>query len=124
MQTLTQETTADSLAEDDPTRIYLASFAHEASNLLKVLGHEGRLRILYHLSDGAKSVTELKDTLPGSQSLVSSHLARLRYEGLVSFRKEGKTCVYFLRDNKTREILNLIDTMFCDGLLNHIQGRS
>ena len=106
----------DATDGDDRTR-----FAYEASMLLRALGHEGRLRIVYHLLEGERNVTELKNLLPASQSLVSSHLARLRHEGLVSFRKEGKTCVYFLKDEKVRDVLHFVDTLFCQGLRNHLR---
>jgi len=94
----------------------LAPHAFKASSLLKALGHEGRLMILCHLSNGEKTVSDLQELLPAPQALVSTQLARLRYEGMVTFRKEGQTSFYSLADKKTRQVLDLVNTIFCSGL--------
>lgn len=94
----------------------LAPHAFRASTLLKALGHEGRLMILCHLSNGEKTVSELQALLSAPQALVSSQLARLRHERMVTFRKAGQVSYYSLADQKTRQVLNLVNTIFCDGL--------
>ena len=86
----------------------------EASNFLKALGHEGRLMILCHLANGEKSVTELEDLLSARQSAVSQQLTRLRFEGLVSPRREGKAIYYTLSDDRARQILELVYDLFCN----------
>ena len=86
----------------------------EASNFLKALGHEGRLMILCHLATGEKSVTELEDLLSARQSAVSQQLTRLRFEGLVSPRREGKVIYYTLSDDRARQILELVYDLFCN----------
>ena len=86
----------------------------EASNFLKALGHEGRLMILCHLATGEKSVTELEDLLSARQSAVSQQLTRLRFEGLVSPRREGKAIYYTLSDDRARQILELVYDLFCN----------
>ena len=116
MKPLPRERAADGTAG---TGQALVPFAFEASSLLKALGHEGRLMILGHLRDGAKSVAELNEVIPTSQSVISSHLARLRYEGLVRFRKEGKRHLYELADPRTRDMIDLITGVFCEGLKPH-----
>lgn len=88
----------------------------EASSLLKALGHQGRLSVLCHLGTGEKTVKELQHLTNASQAITSSNLARLRYEGLVTFRKEGKSCKYFLKNNKARQVLGLVNDIFCEGL--------
>jgi ArsR family transcriptional regulator, virulence genes transcriptional regulator len=40
-------------------------------------------------------------------------LARLRQEGLVETRREGKTIYYRLTDERTRPVLEVIHDMFC-----------
>ena len=91
----------------------LASRAAEASSFLKALGHEGRLMILCHLSSGEKTVTELENLLSSRQASVSQQLARLRLEGLVKYRREGKTIYYTLGDSKARQAIDLVYSMFC-----------
>lgn len=88
--------------------------AESASSFLKALSHEGRLMILCHLSTGEKSVTELESLLSSRQAAVSQQLARLRLEGLVSHRREGKTIYYSLADEKARRMLELMHDMFCN----------
>ena len=87
--------------------------AMKASNFLKAISHEGRLMILCHLASGEKSVTELEDLLSARQAAVSQQLSRLRLEGLVTPRREGKTIYYSLTDNRPRQIIELVYDMFC-----------
>ena len=72
----------------------MAANAMLASNFLKAISHEGRLMILCHLASGEKSVTELEDLLSARQAAVSQQLSRLRLEGLVTPRRDGKTIYY------------------------------
>ena len=85
-----------------------------ASNFLKAISHEGRLMILCHLVSGEKSVTELEDLLSARQAAVSQQLARLRLEGLVVPRRDGKTIFYSLADDRPRRMLETIYELFCD----------
>jgi DNA-binding transcriptional ArsR family regulator len=87
--------------------------AQAASNFLKALAHEGRLMILCHLSSGEKSVTELENLLESRQAAVSQQLARLRLEGLVSSRRDGKAIYYSLSDPKVERMIGLVYDMFC-----------
>ena len=45
---------------------------------------------LFYLATGAKSVTEIENFLSYRQAAVSQQLARLRFEGLVEARRDGK----------------------------------
>ncbi|MEN8838671.1 MAG: metalloregulator ArsR/SmtB family transcription factor [Celeribacter marinus] len=87
--------------------------ACDASQLLKALSHEGRLMILCHLVTGEKSVTELEELLSARQAAVSQQLARLRLEGLVTPRRDGKAIYYSLTDERPKRILEVIYEMFC-----------
>ena len=84
-----------------------------ASNFLKAISHEGRLMILCHLASGEKSVTELESLLASRQAAVSQQLARLRLEGLVQPRREGKAIFYRLADNRATQILDVVYEIFC-----------
>jgi len=88
--------------------------ATEASNFLKAVSHEGRMMILCHLVTGEKSVTELEELLAARQAAVSQQLSRLRLEGLVVPRREGKAIYYRLADDKPRRILEVVYDLFCD----------
>lgn len=87
--------------------------ATEAANFLKAIGQEGRLLILCHLVSGEKSVTELEELLSARQAAVSQQLARLRLEGFVTPRREGKVIYYSLTDERPRRILELVYELFC-----------
>ena len=87
--------------------------AKSASNFLKAISHEGRLMILCHLISGEKSVTELEDLISARQAAVSQQLSRLRLEGLVIPRRDGKTIYYRLADDKPKRILEVIYDLFC-----------
>ncbi|MHA6263781.1 ArsR/SmtB family transcription factor [Arenibacterium sp. CAU 1754] len=88
--------------------------ATSASNFLKAISHEGRLMILCHLVTGEKSVTELEDLLSARQAAVSQQLSRLRLEGLVIPRRDGKAIYYRLADDRPRRILEIVYELFCD----------
>jgi ArsR family transcriptional regulator len=87
--------------------------ATKASNFLKAISHEGRLMILCHLATGEKSVTELEDLLAVRQAAVSQQLSRLRLEGLVQPRRDGKTIYYSLTDERATKILDVVYELFC-----------
>jgi DNA-binding transcriptional ArsR family regulator len=91
----------------------LAAKAREAADLLKALAHESRLTILSILSDGERSVTELEHLLALRQPTVSQQLARLRTDGLVSFRRDGKTVYYSLANDDIRILLDAVRHIFC-----------
>jgi len=91
----------------------MARSAVGAAAYLKTLAHEGRLMILCHLGSGEKSVGELEALLDIRQAAVSQMLARLREEGLVSTRREGKTIYYSLADQNITEIIGLLYRQFC-----------
>lgn len=85
----------------------------EATALLKAMSHEGRLMILCYLTTGEKSVTELERILNSRQAAVSQQLARLRQDGLVTYRRDGKAIYYSIADQKARRVLDLIHEMYC-----------
>ena len=69
--------------------------------------------ILCYLADGERSVTELEDLLSARQPAVSQQLARLRIEGLVDARRDGKTIYYSIADDRTRKAVEFLYNMFC-----------
>ena len=84
-----------------------------ASDFLKALAHESRLMILCILAEGEKSVSELKDLLSLRQPTVSHQLARLRADGLVSTRRDGKAIYYRLASDEARIVIGAIYDVFC-----------
>jgi ArsR family transcriptional regulator len=99
------------MCEEDMDR--MATNAMRASNFLKAISHEGRLMILCHLASGEKSVTELEELLSARQAAVSQQLSRLRLEGLVTPRRDGKTIYYSLADDRPKKIMEVVYDLFC-----------
>ena len=99
---------------DPPPADGIEARAAEATAFLKALAHEGRLMILCHLIEGERSVTELEQLLSIRQSAVSQQLARLRLEGLVDNRREGKAIIYRIADKKAERIVAALHEMFCE----------
>lgn len=106
-----KETDSKPARADNPADMQAS--AAKAAAFLKTLAHEGRLMILCHLSEGEKSVGTLETLLQMRQAAVSQMLARLRDEGLVATRREGKTIYYSLRDGNTAQVIDLLYDLFC-----------
>ena len=87
--------------------------ARKASDLLKALSHEVRLVILCLLSEGEKSVSELEEILTMPQAAVSQQLARLRLEGLVQSRRDGRMIYYSLMNDEVSSIISSLYELFC-----------
>ena len=101
--------------EVSPELASLMSKARKASDFLKAVAHENRLVILCLLSERERSVTELEGLLALSQATVSQQLARLRHEGLVDTRREGRAIYYRLADETTSQFIQAIYDKFCRG---------
>jgi DNA-binding transcriptional ArsR family regulator len=87
--------------------------AEEASDFLKSLAHGNRLMLLCLLAEKERSVTELEQFLQLRQPAVSQQLARLRLDGLVTTRREGKAIYYSIADERTKGFIRLIYETFC-----------
>lgn len=94
----------------------LAKQSAEAATMLRALANQQRLLILCHLSTGELSVSELHDRMVLSQSALSQHLARLREEGLVTFRRDAQTLIYRVADERVSRLLNLLHELYCPAL--------
>jgi DNA-binding transcriptional ArsR family regulator len=92
----------------------LAAKAGEAAAFLKLLANEQRLLVLCHLvGEGEMSVNALADAIGLSQSALSQHLARLREDELVTFRREAQTLYYRLSDPRVVTIMKTLKKAFC-----------
>lgn len=104
---------ATAVAErNEPRSDLVAMQAKHASDFLKALAHPSRLRILCILCDGERSVTELEQLLALRQPTVSQQLARLRADGVVQARRQGKTIYYSLGSKDVRTIVETLCRVF------------
>jgi DNA-binding transcriptional ArsR family regulator len=100
--------------ETSPRLERLMKSARKASDLLKALSHENRLLLLCILAEKERSVSELEQILSLRQPLVSQQLARLRYDNLVTTRRDGKTVFYSIADDDVRRVIGVIYDIFCE----------
>ena len=87
--------------------------AREASDFLKALSQESRLLVLCLLAEKERSVSELEAILSIRQSALSQQLARLRYDDLVTTRRDGKQIYYSIADDDVRRVISLVYDIFC-----------
>lgn len=80
----------------------------KGAKLLKAMGNEKRLDILYNLSQREMNVGELEKVVDLSQSALSQHLAILRAEHLVKTRRSAQTIYYSIRSDKVVRILEIL----------------
>lgn len=89
-----------------------------AGRLFKILGDPTRLTLLRRLAEGQASVSELVAAVGDPpQSRVSNHLACLRWCGMVTSEKVGRSVIYRLADPR---VLPLLD-MACEVAAPHAE---
>ena len=98
---------------DDDKLEQMRQHAPTAAGLMNALGNESRLMILCSLTDGERTVGELNEIVPLSQSALSLQLARLRREGLVETRRESQTIHYSLADGPAQQVIQLLHDIYC-----------
>ena len=95
----------------------LAKQAGDAAQLLKMLANEKRLLILCFLAvRGEMTVGELVGIVKLSQSALSQHLAKLRADGLVEFRRTSQTLHYRVADQRALRLLGVLREIYCGDL--------
>jgi ArsR family transcriptional regulator len=92
----------------------LQARAGEVAAVLSALSNDRRLLILCTLVEqGEATVNALADAVGLSQSALSQHLAKLRAEGIVSFRRDGQALWYFVADPRIEGLLATLHRLYC-----------
>ena len=103
---------------DAPTD--LATFEANAAlvaGILRTLANERRLMILCKLVEGGEATPgALAKAVGLSQSALSQHLAKMREEGIVTYRRESQTLWYRVADPRTEALLGHLQQLFCPSL--------
>lgn len=99
-------------AQSDPAE-EMRQHAHDAALLLKSMANESRLLVLCALAQGERSVGELNEMVPLSQSALSQHLSVLREASVVTTRRESQTIYYRLADGGAAEVMGALHGVFC-----------
>ncbi|HEX3794191.1 MAG TPA: metalloregulator ArsR/SmtB family transcription factor [Acidimicrobiales bacterium] len=76
-----------------------------AVDMLKLLGDETRLRIIWALQHSEHSVNELAKLVGAQPAGVSQHLAKLRLARLVRTRRDGNRIFYMADDLHVRRLV-------------------
>ncbi|TAJ38182.1 MAG: transcriptional regulator [Reyranella sp.] len=92
----------------------LQAKAGQVADLLGALANDRRLLILCKLVEtGEATVGALADDVGLSQSALSQHLARMREEGIVTFRREAQTLWYRIADPRVETLLATLHRLYC-----------
>ncbi|MES1974537.1 MAG: metalloregulator ArsR/SmtB family transcription factor [Sphingomonas sp.] len=95
----------------------LATFeakAGEVADTLKAIGNARRLMLLCKLVEhGEMTVSDLAREVGLSQSACSQHLARMREEGLIGFRRQSQTLWYRIADPRVETLLATLYQLYC-----------
>jgi DNA-binding transcriptional ArsR family regulator len=84
-----------------------------AADIIKLLGHPERLKIVEVLEHGDRTVTEICEACHLEQAIGSQHLGKLRRLGVVVARREPPHVYYRITEPKVHHILRCIRQ--CDG---------
>lgn len=87
--------------------------AEQAARFLKSIAHRDRLRLLCALLQGEQTVAAIEKQVGASQSAISQHLARLKAEGTLASRRDGRQTFYSIADTTVRELIELLYLRFC-----------
>lgn len=88
--------------------------ANEVADILRALANKRRLMILCQLVEyGEATVGSLVDAVGISQSALSQHLAKMRDEGIVTFRRDAQTIWYRIADPRIEQLFATLHRLFC-----------
>lgn len=86
----------------------------EVAGILRALANERRLMILCKLVEwGEANVNALAEAVGLSQSALSQHLAKMRAEGLVAYRRDSQTLWYRIADKRIEQLFATLHRLFC-----------
>jgi ArsR family transcriptional regulator, virulence genes transcriptional regulator len=88
--------------------------AIEVADTLRALANERRLQILCVLMEvGEANVGALVAKIGISQSALSQHLAKMREEGILAYRRESQTLFYRVADPRIGELMGELYRLYC-----------
>ncbi|MGL4667889.1 MAG: ArsR/SmtB family transcription factor [Saezia sp.] len=97
--------------------IFMKLEAQKAAAFLKMMGNEHRLHILcLLLSHEEASVNFLAEHTGLSQSAVSQHLAKMRDEGAVGFRRDSQSIYYRIQDPAVHKLIDTLQSIYCPSI--------
>ncbi len=88
----------------------------QKADILKVIAHLARIRILDELIKGVKCVSDFEEFLEISQPNISQHLTLLRTHGLIDYYMDGRLRCYFLVDPIIPDLLEILKKDYSESL--------
>ena len=93
---------------------FLREGAGQAAALLRSVGNENRLLVLCLLIEhGELAVGQLLEHVPLSPSAMSQHLARMRADGLIDYRRQAQTLYYRITNPAVAELVATLKRLYC-----------
>jgi len=83
------------------------------SSLLKSISHPIRLKILCLLQEREMTVGEIRDKVETTHANISQHLAILRNQGVIDFRKDSNYIYNRIADARITDLMKTLRTLFC-----------
>lgn len=102
------------MASREKDRQFLQEGAAKASAMLRAVGNPHRLLVLCLLIEhGELTAGALQERVGLSQSALSQHLAKMREEGLVAYRREAQTLHYRIDNPDAARLVAALKAIFC-----------
>lgn len=89
---------------------------NKRAELLRIMAHPVRIKILEELLKGVKCVSDFEEFLQISQPNVSQHLSLLRKHGAIDYYVDGRLKCYFLVDPLIPDILDIFKKEYAEQL--------
>jgi len=83
------------------------------SGLLKSISHPIRLKILCLLQDSEMTVGDLHKAVETTSANVSQHLAILRHQGIIDYRKDANFIYNRISDERVIQLVQKLHHLFC-----------
>ncbi|MCB9991983.1 MAG: winged helix-turn-helix transcriptional regulator [Rhodospirillales bacterium] len=90
------------------------SALNQAIGTLRFLANDKLLPILCRIGEEEVPAGELAAFVGMAPSALSQHLRRLREAGLVDTRREHRVIYYRLTDDNTKQIIALLQELYCN----------
>lgn len=82
-----------------------SQYVEMAAEVFRLLSDATRIRIVLALRGGELSVNQLAEVVEKTPTIVSQHLAKMRWARMVAVRKDGTRAFYSLTDEHARRLV-------------------
>lgn len=106
--------TSENMSPSMPDLALFQENAAQAAAFLQAVGNPNRLLVLcLLLVQGEMTVGALNEVVALSPSALSQHLAKMRDEGLVTYRREAQTLYYRIDNPHVAKLIGTLKEIFC-----------